>query len=732
MKMSVDQVFRKAHALSRDGEKGEAERLYRDILDRFPGNRRALEELKALLTPKVENPPQAELDGLIALYRQGNMAEALAHANALLVRYPHGEILHNIAGGLSNALGRVDAAIGHYDQAIALAPDYVEAYNNRGNALQASDKLPEALADFDEALRLKADYPQAHMNRGIVLGRLKRADEALQSFDIALRLQPGLPQAYSNRANVLRHLNRLDEALVAVDEALRLSPVYADAHVNRGAILQALKRPEDALVSLDQGIALAPARAEIRYNKGALLRTLRRMDEAYLSLEKALELKPDYAAALSELLFVQAYMCRWAGMERRADLSRLALSGEPLPPFHMLTIDDDPARQQVYAQSLVKDRGIQGKPVAFTPKVPGGKIRIGYFSADFHKHATMYLMIGMLERHDRDRFEIHAFSYGPDQRDEMRQRLVDTVDAFHDVTSLSDEQAAALARAQDIDIAIDLKGYTEGGRSGIFAHRAAPAQVNYLGYPATMGADFIDYIIADRVIVPEESRRSYTETVAYLPNSYQATDCNRVIADRTFTRAELGLPEQGFVFCCFNNNYKITPAEYDIWMRLLQRVEGSVLWLLEDNRWAAENLRVEAAARGIDPVRIIFAERMPQAEHLARQACADLFLDTFIVNAHTTASDALWAGLPVLTKLGKSMVARVAGSLLHAVNLPELVTETDEAYEQLAFELATDPVRMDAIKATLAANRLTAPLFDTERYTRDIEQLYAQIHDGTI
>ncbi len=361
---------------------------------------------------------------------------------------------------------------------------------------------------------------------------------------------------------------------------------------------------------------------------------------------------------LAETLYMKAHLCDWTGLARGEELAQLALAGQVVPPFYMLPIDDDPARQLVYSRHWAKARYGAGRAALPRTGTRGGKIRIGYFSADFHNHATMCLMIRMLELHDKSRFEIHAFSYGVDSDDPMRQRLHACVQKFHSVATLSDEDIADRARAEGIDIAIDLKGFTETSRSGIFAYRPAPIAVNYLGFPGTMGADFIDYIIADPIIVPEADERFYAEKVVRLPGSYQANDSARAVSARVFTRAELGLPENAFVFCSFNNNYKITPAEFDIWMRLLARVPGSVLWLLQDNEWAAANLRREAQARGIDPARLIFAERAPNGEHLARQRCADLFLDTFKVNAHTTASDALWVGLPLVTRLGNSFVAR--------------------------------------------------------------------------
>ncbi len=352
------------------------------------------------------------------------------------------------------------------------------------------------------------------------------------------------------------------------------------------------------------------------------------------------------------------------------------------------------------------------------------RLRIGYFSADFFSHATMFLMAGLFRAHDRGRFAIHAYSYGPPRDDAVRRDLAGRVDSFTDIGAMGDSDVHALARRHGLDIAVDLKGFTQHNRSGLFAARLAPVQISYLGYPGTMGADCFDYILADSVVIPPEQRAHYSESVIRLPHSYQANDDRREIAANCPSRAELGLPEGAFVFCCFNNTYKIAPDAFAIWMRLLRQVDGSVLWLFRANRWAEANLRREAAAHGVDPARLVFAERLPQSEHLARHARADLFLDTFNYNAHTTASDALWAGLPLVTRAGRGFAARVGASLLHAVGLPELVTADDAGYEALALALARDPARLAAIRARLAENRRSAPLFDTAGFTRAIEAAY--------
>jgi predicted O-linked N-acetylglucosamine transferase (SPINDLY family) len=336
-------------------------------------------------------------------------------------------------------------------------------------------------------------------------------------------------------------------------------------------------------------------------------------------------------------------------------------------------------------------------------------------------------MAELFELHDRSQFEIVGFSFGPTANDEIRQRLEKSFDQFIEVGSKSDVEVAKLSRDFNIDIAVDLKGFTKDGRTGIFAHRAAPIQVNYLGYPGTLGTDYIDYIIADKTLIPPQSQQFYSEKVVYLPNSYQVNDRKRIISERQFTRQELGLPENSFVFCCFNNNYKILPATFDGWMRILKSVDGSVLWLFKDNPWAVENLKKEAQKRGIDGQRLVFAEHMPLSEHLARHRQADLFLDTLPYNAHTTTSDALWAGLPVLTQMGGSFASRVAASLLNAIGLPELITSAQEEYEALAIELAMNPKKLSDIKYKLEINRFTAPLFDTPLFTKNIEAAYIKM-----
>ena len=723
MKMSVDQALRKARSLPAD----EAVAIYREMLERFPANRRVRQELESLIRPAIRNAPGAELDRIAALYQQRRVGEALDRAADLLARFPDCEILNNIAGAICAALGHRDHALFHYDRAIRLAPDYFEAHNNRGVVLNDAGRYDEAIGSFDTAIALHPNNPEAYMNRGIALRRLRRLDAALASVSAAIGLDPGSAEGHNNRGNILVDLTRFDEALDAFDRVIALRPGFAEAFVNRGNALLGLQRFEEAVASYGQAIALAPGQINAYNNSGSVLRRLKRFDEALACHRRALELDPGSALAQAEIRNLEAHMCLWREDGSDLDPVLLGTGDQVFPPFYMLNFEDSPERQLLCARNWAAAKYGPGRVVDFGARPASDRIRVGYFSADFHNHATMYLMARMFELHDRSRFEIHAFSYGPQIDDDMRRRVMAGVDHFHAVGPLSDEDVAALARAEGLDIAVDLKGHTENARPGIFAQRAAPAQAHLLGFPGTSGTDFIDYIIVDRTIVPPEHQAFFTETLAYLPNSYYPTDDQCRISDRQFTRAELGLPEDGFVFCSFNNSYKIKRPEFDIWMRLLDRVPGSVIWLLGDNAWAVANLRAQAEARGIATDRLVFAERMPLADHLARHRHADLLLDTFMVNAHTTATDALWAGLPVLTMRGNSFVASVAASVLQGLDMPELITATPDAYEARALEIATDPALLAALKAKVARNRTTTSLFDSARYTRDVETLFEQM-----
>jgi protein O-GlcNAc transferase len=702
MDFKLDEALKLAKKKLKEGSSEEAKRIYQDILRRFPANKKAKSGLKALSgrpvgkSQKFLDPSQDQQQLLISLYSQGQLQQALDQAKDLIEQFPHSILSHNICGAVYAAFNQYDAAIDSYKQALKIKPDYAEAQNNLGNALKEKGELDAAIDSYKQALKIKPDYAEAHNNMGNALKDKGELDAAIDCYKQALKIKPDYAVVYNNMGVALQEKSELDAAIDSYKQALKIKPDYAVAHINMGDVLQEKSELNAAIDSYNQ----------------------------------ALKIKPDYQSARSLKLHNQSHICDWAAIKADQDLvPKLGTTTQYIDPFSILSLEDAPERHRLRSELYVKSKFPQ-KPLERAPKPlqKPKRLRIGYFSADFHNHATMYLMAKVFEAHDSEKFEIYAYSFGPDKNDEMQQRLIKAVDVFDDVANMSDKDAALLARQDKIDIVVDLKGYTKDSRPGIFAYRAAPLQISYLGYPGTMGAEFIDYIIADSVVITEQHEKYYTENIIYLPNSYQVNDNTRMISERSVTKSEMGLPEHGFIFCCFNSNYKISPDEFEIWMRILGMVEGSVLWLLKSNKWAETNLQLEAESRGISRDRLIFADKLPQAEHLARQRLADLFLDTFNVNAHTTTSDALWVGLPVVTKLGKGFAARVAGSLLTAIGLPELITETEQEYEALILDLATNPERLASIKDKLAANRLSKPLFNSELFTKHLEDGYQQAY----
>jgi predicted O-linked N-acetylglucosamine transferase (SPINDLY family) len=589
-----------------------------------------------------------------------------------------------------------------------------------------------ALSSYDQAILLKPEYPEAHNNRGNVLHDLGYLQDALTSFDRAIALRPGFAEAYSNRGNALRMLNQHNSALESFDKAISVKPAYAEGHNNRGNALQELRRHSAAIESYDRAIALKPNYAQAYYNRGTALQRLGQHQAAVASYDHAAALQANLAYLDGTRLHAKMHVCDWNGIDRQiAELAEKIRDGQRVAqPFHVLALTSSLPLQRKAAEVWINSKFPETSDLPEAPhRSKHDKIRIGYFSADYHDHPVAYLMAELFELHDRDNFEFVAFSFGPDQNDAMRRRISAAFERFVDVRSRSDRDVAILSRQLEIDIAIDLSGLTGNGRPGILWHRAAPVQVSYLGYPGTMGARFVDYLVSDRTLIPDGCRHHYSEKIVYLPNSYQANDSKRTIATKVFTREALGLPASGFVFCCFNSSYKFTRDTFDGWMRILRQVSGSVIWLLESNPESTVNLRKEAIRRGVDAGRLVFGKRLPLTEHLARHRTADLFLDTFPYNAHSTASDSLWAGLPVLTRVGEAFASRVAASLLNAMHLPELVTTTQLEYEALAVELATNPQRLQNLKERLEMNRGSTPLFDTEQLTRDIEDACTQMYD---
>lgn len=681
------------------------------------------------LTPTGFADAQAGLGN--CLLRQNKFVEAMAVLRQAVALDPTHAAAHDNLGSALQARGELPAAEASFRQAIVLDPNFIEALYHRGNTLLSLRRFDDAIASFDRALALQPDLAAALHNRGAALLELKRYDEALDSFDRTLQLAPRDARALANRGNVLLQLGRPADAIVSYDRALSVSPNFVDAIYNRGNALMKLGRHGEAIEGFGRALMLKPDLYEALYNRGTALLDLDRYDEAIANFTALLDHDPEHPYARGNLLFARLFACDWTGYAEQVDrISREVSEGKrAAAPFTFLNIPGLPNGQLTCATLYCAAE----HPPAPTPlwrgeRYPHDRIRVAYLSADLRHHAVGYSFVHLFEEHDRARYETIGVGFGAPPQDAFGERLKGSFERFVDVRDRGDREVAAMLKAWQVDIAVDLMGYTKGSRPGIFALRPAPIQVNFFGFPGTMGADYADYIIADRTVIPEDEQPAYRERIAYLPDTYWPTDSKRAIGETTPTRREAGLPETGFVFCAFNNADKTTPAMFDVWMRLLREVEGSVLWLLGGNEAAERNRRDYARERGVDPDRLVFAPRMSQEHHLVRHRLAGLFLDTLPYNAHTTAVDALWAGLPVVSCPGSTFVGRVAASVLRASGLPELVTESIADYEALALRLARDPEALAAVKAKLEGNRTTHPLFDTVRYTRHLEAAYEAMH----
>jgi len=676
-------------------------------------------------------------DQIEALIGRGNTLmlldrceEALAAFDRIIeIRSDHAMALGN--GGLALVeLGRYEEALDRFGRTLALTPDNVLTLDAYGNTLMLLDRCEEALAAFDRVIEIRPDNAMALGNGGLALVELGRYEEALDRFGKALDLTPDNVLTLDAYGNTLLLLNRHADALAAFDTALELAPDRPDLLKHRADALRELRRHDEAVQTYDRVLAAVPDDAETLFYRGKSLWALGRLEQAIVSYERASALED--TRALGELVFCLLAIADWARADQLASALRKSIAKENfVHSFATVGIGLGPLDQLKAARSLIRDV-VAGAPKPFihSTAVDADKLRIAYLSSDFRHHAVGVAAAELFERHDRTRFEIIGVSFGPDDKTGTRARIVAAFDRFHDVASHTDRDIARLLNDLQVHIAVDLNGLTEGYRPGVLACRPAPIQINYLGYPGTTGAEYIDYVIADETVLPFAEQPFFTEKIVHLPDCYHVNDATRRISSYVAPRSDLGPPDRGMVFCCFNQPFKIAAPIFDVWMRLLTRVPASVLWLSELNDPAQANLRRHAAARGVDPDRLIFAPRMDSSEdHLARHHAADLFLDTLPYNAHSTAIDALWAGLPVVTCAGIFFPGRVAASLLKAANLPELVTRSLADYEALAFRLATDPALLSSMRRKLADSRATCALFDSDRFRRHLEAAYATMWD---
>jgi len=662
---------------------------------------------------------------------QGRYVEAIKCFEQTIHLAPgHMQAVHNLAiSRLAN--GEFAKAVEHFASVLSQNPNAVASLLGQSEAYQKMGELNKARACLQRAQTLSPQRAEVYLRLAEVLYLDGQLSDAEQNARQALASLPGQAQPYNLLGAIEMKKQRTQAAIDNFLKAVELAPDFVDAHNNLGAAYSQAGIHAKAIEHFTRSLALDEQHAQTHNNLGIVYLETGDTEKAIDCFKRAVDLKPDYDGARAHLFLELSSVCDWDAIARDRDrFMQLGLRNGSVSPFHLLALEDNPSHHRQRAESYAREH-YERSPMA-APERPAEvpkRLRIAYVSSDFYNHATMYLMASLFQAHDRDKFEIFAYSYGQDTQDAMREKLERTVDVFHNVRGLSDDEIAEKIRRDGIDIAIELKGHTTHARLGIFAYRPAPVQMHYLGYPGTTGCSFLDYLIADEVVIPPSQQQHYSENIIYLPDSYQANDNTRRISEEPQTRSMYGLPEDSFVFCCFNNSYKISPDEFDIWCRLLVRIPNSVLWLLKTNDKVSINLSREAEKRGVDPKRLIFANRVPLDQHLARHQLADLFLDTFNINAHTTASDALWAGLPLITKCGEDFAARVSASLLTALNLEELITSTPETYEQLAIEFATSPEKLAAIKMSLHDNRLLRPLFDTEKFVGHLEQAFVMAYE---
>mgnify|MGYP000430365441 CR=1 FL=1 len=653
-----------------------------------------------------------------------------SYEKAITIKPDYADAYNNL-GNVFKDFNQLDNAVKSYKKAIKINPNLSEAFNNLGNVLKDLNQLDDAVKSFEKALEINPNFAEAHNNFGNVLTGLGQLNDAVKSFEKAIAIDPEFSEAYNNLGNVLKDLGKLNDAVRSYEKAIELNPSFAEAHNNFGSAFKDLNQLEDALKSFEKAVEINPNFAEAYHNLGNVFKDLNRLDDALKSYMNAKVIRDDLDYVLGNILSTKINSCNWDDLPNLLEelMHKINNNKKVVDPFTLFSLVDDPLVRRKATELRVKNSHPKSNALPKIELYPKHKkIRIGYFSADFREHPVGFLTAELYEVHDRNHFEIHAFSLGRNTKDEMNLRIKAGVDQFHDVQSMAHKEVTLLARSLEIDIAIDLTGLTAKARTDVFAMSAAPIQVSYIGFLGTMGADYYDYLIADPVMIPKKNQKYYSEKIIYLP-SFQVNDSKDLPPDISFSRKEVGLPEEGFIFCCFNNTYKFTPAVFDSWARILQSVKGSILIVYANNELSKTNLTKEIVRRGIEAERLIFGASLDRPEYMARYRVADLFLDTQPYNAGTTASDALRMGLPMLTLIGESYQARMGASILSALNLPELITNSPEEYELLAIELASNPEKLKSIKEKLASNLSTAPLYNTKLFTKNLEAAFTEVHE---
>ena len=666
----------------------------------------------------------------LVFHRQGMLAKAQSTYQQVVQMNPlHAPAWHTL-GVMASQLGDAEKGLGLVLKALAVEPDNPIFLTNASTALLTLQRYEDALELCTKAIEKNSQYFPAHRNQSAALIGLQRLENAVISLGNALALKPEVEDLYISRCTALCELKNFTGAMESVDKLLAMNPDNLDAHYAKANIYKLQRSYEEAIVWYRKTLSIRPDHVLAWFNLGAAYQFAKQYAPAAVSYQKALDISEDIPFGWGTLLHAKMLYCDWRDfdhlLEKVTDLNTTGY--KTCNPFGYQALCDDEASLKICAETAAQALSPPSKiPYEHPSWAPHQKIRVGYLCGEFREQATSILMTEVWELHDKSKFELFAFDNGWNDHSPRRKRIEDAFDHFYDISSLSDSRAAQLIFDCQIDILINLNGYFGLGRNNVFALKPCPVQVNYLGFPATLGTPYMDYLIADEQVIPRASHVHYTEKIAYVAGCYQPNDGQRQISNRQFTRAELGLPEQGFVYCCFNNSYKITPHTFDVWMRILKQVTGSILWLLTDTPDAAANLKNEARLRGIDPSRLVFADLMPNADHLARHAMAGVFLDTWPYNAHTTASDALWAGLPLLTLQGRTFPGRVAGSLLKAVQCEDMICASVAEYESKAILLATQPHSLSQAQQALAIGKKQGTLYNSRFFTTEFEKALMQM-----
>ncbi len=667
-------------------------------------------------------------------HKKGNLVNAKNILLEILKNKPNDFDALYLSGIIAFQIGETNSSIETICKAISINPNNLEAHRNLAIIYKKIGKLNEAINSFDNAIKIDPNNAEIYNHKGYLLIKLNQHDLAIESWNKALEIKPDYFEVYNNLGNAYNITRKINYALDCYNNAIKINPNYAEAYINRSIILNNKNELDLALDDCNKAIKIKPNSAEAYNNRGIILSKLNKIEFALESYKKAFSINPNLDFLHGSLVYCKMNLCEWDNLDNDLkSLNKGINEGKTIAtPYSTIHFFDSPNIQRKCAENFVKKKYEININNNLIFKKDKQKIRLGYYSADFCHHPTSLLISELLEQHDKTYFELYGFYFGNIKKDEMLDRTSKAFKKFYNVSDMSDHEISKMSRNLKIDIAIDLMGFTEKNRFGIFVEKCAPIQVNYLGYPGTTGSNYIDYIIADKKLISDENQKYFSEKIIYLADTYQANDTKKKISNKVFNRNDFNLPKNSFVFCCFNKTQKITPHVFDIWMKILNKVNNSVLWLLEDNKISNENLKKEAIKRNVDAQRIIFAKKTILSEHLARHKLADLFLDTFIVGAHTTCSDSLWSGLPVLTKVGSSLASNVSSSLLSAIDLNELVTNSDTEYENLAVELAKNPQKIDKIKNKLLKNILVKPLFNTQLFTKNIESAYKKIYERSI